>query len=256
LPRRPYKFVNSNISFTNSNGKSAYHAFTAKLDKRYSNGLGLLAAYTWGHALADTGTTLSGGPGNRTPHQSLEYAHASFDVRHRFVLSGNWQLPVGSNWSGALRTVAGGWQLNGILTLQTGNYFNVETNRAVCSCTSTTRPDVVSGKDPNAAPSGGRTPEEWFDTSAFQDPAVGTYGNLGNYSNIGPPTNTMDISLFKDFAITESAKAQFRIESFNLTNTPQFSRPNSSHGGSAFGIISGTRGGTNRQFQLAVRFMF
>ncbi len=256
LPRRPYKFVNSGISFTNSNGKSAYHAFTAKLDKRYSNGLGFLAAYTWGHALADTGTTLSGGPGNRTPHQSLEYAHASFDVRHRFVLSGNWQLPVGSNWSGALRTVAGGWQLNGILTLQTGNYFNVGTNRAVCSCTSTTRPDVVSGKDPNAAPSGGRTPEAWFDTSAFQDPAVGTYGNLGNYSNIGPPTNTMDISLFKDFAITESAKAQFRIESFNLTNTPQFSRPNSSHGGSAFGIISGTRGGTNRQFQLAVRFMF
>ena len=212
-------------------------------------------AYTWGHALADTGTTLSGGPGNRTPHQSLEYAHASFDVRHRFVLSGNWNLPT-PDVSGAARMITGGWQLNGILTLQTGNYFNVGTNRAVCSCSGTTRPDPVSGKDPNGAPSGGRTPDEWFDTSAFQDPAVGTYGALGNYSNIGPPTNTVDLSLFKDFEITESSKVQFRIESFNLMNTPQFNRPNSSHGSGAFGRITGTRAGLNRQFQLALRFMF
>ena len=71
LSRRPFKFVgDSNISFTNSNARSAYHALTAKWDRRFSNGLGFLAAYTWGHALADSGTTLSGGPGNRSPHQS------------------------------------------------------------------------------------------------------------------------------------------------------------------------------------------
>ena len=257
LDRRPFKFVgNTGIQFTNSNARSAYHALTAKWDRRFSNGLGFLAAYTWGHALADTGTTLSGGPGNRTPHQSLEYAHASFDVRHRFVLSGNWQLPIGKNLTGAARTIAGGWQLNGIMTLQTGNYFNVSTNRAVCSCSGTRRPDPVPGKDPNAAPSGGRSPEEWFDTSAFMDPAPGTFGLLGNYSNIGPPTRTVDLSLFKDFRINEGMKAQFRLESFNLTNTPQFSRPNSGHGGGAFGQITGTRAGSNRQLQLAVRFMF
>ena len=256
LPRRPFKFVNSGITFTNSNGRSTYNAFTAKLDKRYSNGLGFLMSYTWGHALADTGTTLSGGPGNRTPHQSLEYAHASFDIRHRYVLSGNWNLPTPDRLSGAARTLVGGWQLNGILTLQTGNYFNIGTNRAICSCSGTTRPDPVSGRDPNAAPSGGRTPEEWFDTSALQDPAVGTFGALGNYSNIGPPTNTVDLSLFKDFPITETAKVQFRIESFNLMNTPQFNRPNSTHGAGGFGQINGTRGGLNRQFQFALRFMF
>ena len=256
--RRPFKHVvgNTGISFTNSNGRSAYNAFTAKLDKRYSDGLGFLAAYTWGHALADTGTTLSGGPGNRTPHQSLEYAHASFDVRHRFVLSGNWNLPTPATLSGPARMIVGGWQLNGILTLQTGNYFNVSTNRAVCSCSGTRRPDPVSGRDPNSAPSGGRSPDEWFDTSAFQDPAVGTYGALGNYSNIGPPTNTVDLSLFKDFPITETAKVQFRVESFNLMNTPQFNRPNSTHGSGNFGRIFGTRGGLNRQFQFALRFMF
>ncbi len=256
LPRRPYQFVNSGITFTNSNGRSAYNAFTAKLDKRYSDGLGFLMSYTWGHALADTGTTLSGGPGNRTPHQSLEYSHASFDVRHRFVLSGNWNLPTPARLTGPARMVIGGWQLNGILTLQTGNYFNIGTNRAICSCSGTTRPDPVSGRDPNAAPSGGRTPEEWFDTSAFQDPTPGTFGALGNYSNIGPPTNTVDLSLFKDFPITESSKVQFRVESFNLMNTPQFNRPNATHGGGGFGQINGTRGGLNRQFQFALRFMF
>ncbi len=259
LSRRPFKFVgDSNISFTNSNARSAYHALTAKWDRRFSNGLGFLASYTWGHALADSGTTLSGGPGNRSPHQSLEYAHASFDVRHRFVLSGNWQLPIGNNLTGAARTIAGGWQLNGIMTLQTGNYFSVGTNRAVCSCSGTTRPDPVPGKDPNAAPSGGRSPEEWFDTSAFMDPAPGTFGLLGNYSNIGPPTRTVDLSLFKDFRINERMKAQFRVESFNLTNTPQFNGRSISttHGSGDFGSVGGTVAGSNRQFQLAVRFMF
>lgn len=257
--RRPFKHVvgNTGISFTNSNGRSTYNAFTAKLDKRYSDGVGFLAAYTWGHALADTGTTLSGGPGNRTPHQSLEYAHASFDVRHRFVLSGNWRLPFGENLSSpAARAIIGGWQMNGILTLQTGNYFSVSTNQAVCSCSGTVRPDPVSGRDPNAAPSGGRSPEAWFDTSAFQNPAVGTFGSLGNYSNIGPPTNTVDLSLFKDFPITETAKVQFRVESFNLMNTPQFNRPVATHGRPDLGRINGTRGGLNRNFQFALRFMF
>ena len=172
------------------------------------------------------------------------------------VLSGLWELPIAKNSSGAMRAIVGGWQLNGILQLQTGNYFNVSTNQAVCSCAGTTRPDPVSGRDPNAAPSGGRTPEQWFDTSAFQDPAVGTYGALGNYSNIGPPTKSLDLSLFKDFPISERVKVQFRAESFNLTNTPQFNRPNSGHGGGNFGLISGTRGGTNRQYQFALRLMF
>jgi len=66
----------------------------------------------------------------------------------------------------------------------------------------------------------------------------------------------VDLSLFKDFPITESAKVQFRIESFNLMNTPQFNRPNSTHGSGNFGRIFGTRGGLNRNFQFALRFMF
>ena len=79
---------------------------------------------------------------------------------------------------------------------------------------------------------------------------------LGNFSNIGPLTNRLDLSLFKDFPITESAKGQFRIESFSVTNTPQFNRPRSTHGNPDFGRTNGARGSLNRPFQFALRFTF
>ena len=263
-PRRLFGDVvgNTGITFTNSNGRSNYHAMTAKLDKRFSDGVQFLASYTWGHALTDLGSPLSEGPGNRQEHQYLEYSHASFDVRHRFVLSGLWELPIGTgkklgtDWGRGLNAIAGGWQMNGILTLSTGNHMSISSNQGVCSCGGTVRPDIASGADPNAVPSGGRTPEAWFNTSAFVNPAEGTFGQLGNFSNVGPGIKTLDLSFFKDFRINERYRAQFRAESFNLTNTPQFNRPGSTHGGGDFGQINSTRGGTNRQWQLALRFMF
>jgi Carboxypeptidase regulatory-like domain/TonB dependent receptor-like, beta-barrel len=257
LPRRPVQAVgNTGIQGTNSFGRSNYDAMTVKLEKRFSDGIQFLGAYTWGHALTDVGSPLSEGPGNRTVNISDEYAHASFDVRHRFVLSGLWEIPLLKSNTSLAGKIAGGWQLNGILTLSTGNYMSIGSSHGVCSCSGTIRPDPVSGKDPNAAPSGGRTPAEWMDTSAFMDPAPGTYGALGNYSNIGPGINTLDLSLFKDFRINERYRVQFRAESLNMTNTPQFNRPGTTQGNSDFGQINSTRGGTNRQWQFALRFMF
>jgi hypothetical protein len=256
LSRRPVKEVgNVDIQGTNSFGRSNYHALTGKLEKRFSGGLQFQGVYTWGHALTDVGSPLSEGPGNRTVHISEEYAHASFDIRHRFVWSGSWELP-GRNLTGAAGALAGGWQLNGILALQTGTHTNISTNQQVCSCSGTARPDVVSGKDPNGAPAGGRTPDQWLDVTAFQNPAVGTFGLLGNYAAGGPPTRTLDLSLFKDFRFSERYRMQFRAESFNLTNTPQFNRPQSTHGNSDFGRITSTQARTNRQMQFALRFMF
>jgi Carboxypeptidase regulatory-like domain/TonB dependent receptor-like, beta-barrel len=256
-PRRPVQAVgNVDIQGTNSFGRSNYDALTAKLEKRFSDGVQFTTAYTWGHALTDVGSPLSEGPGTRTVNISEEYSHASFDVRHRFVMSGGWELPVGKTLSGPAKTLIAGWQLNGILTLQTGNPMSIGSSQGICSCSGDIRPDPVSGKDPNAAPSGGRTPEQWMDITAFQNPAPGTYGALGNYSNFGPPTKTLDLSLFKDFAINERYSVQFRAETFNLTNTPQFSRPARTQGNGDFGLISSTQDGTNRQWQFALRFMF
>ena len=165
-----------------------------------------------------------------------------------------YELPFSFD-SGATEALLGGWQFNGIYVLQTGNYFNLGTNGAVGSF-GTVRPDVVGGGDPNDAPSAGRSPDLWFDTSAVTAPAAGTFGNLGNYSNIGPPIYNFDFSLFKDFRINEDMKVQLRAESFNLFNSPQFNNPNTTQGSGDFGIINNTRGGTARSWQLALRFQF
>ncbi len=264
-PRRRFPFLRGGIQGNGSFAFSTYHALATKLEKRYSNGLDFLASYTWGHALANSGTTLAGGPGIRDiTNITAEYAHANFHIKHRFVYSSIYDLPFGrgkkfgANWSRGLDLALGNWQLNGILTLQTGNAFNLGTRNASCGCGGQVRPDLVPGKNPNDAPPGGRTPDRWFDISAVTRPTPGTFGNLGHYSNYGPGIRNVDFSMFKDFRLSERYRLQFRSEFFNLFNTPQFNVQtiDANEGSSGFGRIGGTVPATERHVQFALRFMF
>ncbi|MFN3324773.1 MAG: TonB-dependent receptor domain-containing protein [Bryobacteraceae bacterium] len=267
LPRLQWGHYTGNTSMTESVtfGFSHYHGFATKLEKRMSNGLDFLASYTWSHALTNLGTPLTGGPGVRDVRNlSAEYAHAPFDIRHRFVYSTVYDLPFGrgrkfgSNWNRATNLLIGNWQVNGILTLQTGPPRNIGTREAVCSCGGATRPDLVPGKNPNDAPPGGRSPDRWFDHTAVQAPARGTFGNLGHFAVFGPGIRNLDLSLFKDFRINERYRVQFRTEWFNFSNTPQFNpeQMDLTQGDPALGRINGTRPGTQRNVQFALRFMF
>ncbi len=102
-------------------------------------------------------------------------------------------------------------------------------------------PELVMGNDdPNAAPSGGRNPSQWFNTANFLPPAPLTGGNLGLQTNYGPATRTLDFSIFKNFPFTERWQMQFRAESFNLANTPQFSLPDNNRQDANFGRITAT----------------
>ena len=154
-----------------------------------------------------------------------------------------------------LDIVAGGWQLNILLTFHTGQPFTVRSNGCQgvwASCF----PDLVAGKDPNAAPSGGRTPAEWFNIANFLPPASLTEGNLGLQTNYGPSTRNVDFSVSKSFRFTERINLQFRGESFNLANTPQFSLPDQNRQDANFGRITGTNAGSERHIQFALRLMF
>jgi hypothetical protein len=123
----------------------------------------------------------------------------------------------------------------------------------------------------DAAPAGGRTPTEYFNTANFipvscpasnQNCTLRTTaqllseGNVGLQTNTGPPTRTLDFSIFKDFAFTERIKLEFRAEGTNVANTPQFSTPGNNQSSSNFGQITSTNAGTERhiQFQLRLRF--
>jgi hypothetical protein len=160
---------------TASFGFGNYAGMTTKIEKRMSNGLTFMTSYTYGHALANSGTTLSGSSGLGTidpMNYGSSYATASWDIRHNFVTSFTYEIPfgkgkkLGTDMSKAANAVAGNWQLNGILTLHTGQPFTIDGT----GCTgywSACMPQLVTGQNPNAAPSGGRTPADWFNLASL-----------------------------------------------------------------------------------------
>jgi hypothetical protein len=265
--RRLYPFLRGGITITDSFGRSAYHGLAAKFEKRYSGGLTMVSSYTWGHALADTGTSLSGSSGfglfDILCGFRCEYSSAAWDIRHRFVTSFNYDLPfgrgkaIGADMSKAADLLIGGWQTNGILTFSTGQPFTFRSQNCVGSFNAC-RPDAVSDKSPMTAPSGGRTPDQWFDITASRSPAPGTGGNIGPQIGNGPGIANLDFSVFKSFQLTERFKMQFRSEWLNLSNTPRFavSSIGNTQGSGNFGRLSATLPGTARNVQFALRLMF
>src|SRR5262249_33125855 len=137
---RPGFLLNPNIgsiSGTASFGYGNYHGMTAKLEKRLSKGLQFITAYTFGHALANTGTTLSGSDGFFIPdarNYASGYSNAAWDIRHSFTSSINYDLPFGkgkaygSNLNPVLNSVLGNWRVNGILTLRSGIPYTLRSN--------------------------------------------------------------------------------------------------------------------------------
>jgi hypothetical protein len=267
---RPYPDLGS-ISGTASFGFGNYNAMTASLTKRYSAGLTLQASYTYGHALADSGTTLSGSAGLYNPNgQNFNeaYTTASWDIRHNFVSSFDYEIPFGrgkqygANLNRGVQTLLGNWQVNGILSLRTGQPFTLDSNACLAvSENGGCGPTIISGS-PNAAPPGGRTPNEWFNTANFvplDDLTTAqrlSLGNVGLQSNVGPPTRTLDFSVFKNFAFTERFMLQFRAEGFNVANTPQFNAPDTGQQDANFGKITSTAAGSERHIQFSLRFQF
>jgi hypothetical protein len=184
-------------------------------------------------------------------------------MRHRFVHSMNYELPVGkgrklgANMGRALDLIAGGWDMNVIGALQSGLPFTP----VLASPTSNaggSRPDrFKSGTIDNP------TIAKWFDTSfgtaasgaAWGAPALFTFGNGARNPLYGPGRVNFDFSVFKNFALTEKFKLQFRTEMFNVFNHAQFDLPNTAIGSPNAGIITGIVG-TPRQMQFALRLSF
>jgi hypothetical protein len=256
--KRPYPDF-STITAYHSKSHSLYNSLVLKTQKRFSDGLAFLASYTWGKLLATGGIQHPGDLGSaplRDPRNlEAEWGRDYFDVRQRFVASFMWQLPVGpgqrfgSDWSGALEQILAGWQVNGILTLQSGfpitpqlSFDNSNTGRL------SDRPDVVG--DPNDGP---QTPDLWFNTAAFVLPERFSYGNAGKNIIEGPGTKQLDLSVFKQFK-AKDVSVQLRFEFFNITNVTNFNQPNTTFGSPSFGVISSA--GPARQTQFGVRLSF
>jgi len=274
---RPFSDIGS-VSGTTTFGFGNYEAMTASLNKRLTNGLQGQLAYTYGHALSDTGTTLSGSPGFTVLDGTkigTSYSSAAWDIRHALVGSFNYEIPFGrgkqygANLNKAVQTIAGNWQLNGVLTLRTGPPFTLSSGGGACanviSENGSCLPTMAAGQsNPNQAPSGGRSPNAWFNTANFvpisqlTSAQLSTQGNTGLQSNVGPPQRTLDFSIFKDFAFTERWRMEFRAEGTNVANTPQYSVGcvSQNQNNSNFGQITCTNAGSERHIDFQLRLMF
>ncbi len=177
----------------------------------------------------------------------------NFDVRHRWVLTTNYQLPWGNSLTGVAHGFLAAWQVNATLYLQSGVAYAI-TNAASRTNTGGTDRPILNG-DPNL-PSSERTVQRWFDTSKFSAAPQFQAGNLGLSTLHGPAQRRMDFSLFKDLNLGASQRLQLRAEIYNLTNTPSFGLPDAQFGSTGFGSISSTGNSIPRQMQFGVKYLF
>jgi hypothetical protein len=283
------------ISNYQTDADSRYHGLVIGLNQRFKNGLQLQISYTYSKLLDNSsalyapessgaGSRTSGDPDDLRPDWGLSSQH----VGQNFVSNSTYVLPFAANAGGWKEQVAGGWQVNSIITLSAGVPRNVQLSfdRArTLGNGFTPRPDLVAGASTNPikGTSAGcpgltgsdrslklGTPDLYMDPCVFALQDAGFLGNLGRNTVIGPGLVSVDLGLTKNFKLPwEGTNLQFRSELFNIINRANFGAPLSNVFSNAtiapgntrpnvrsdFGLIRDTRT-TNRQIQMALKLTF
>lgn len=239
---------------------SSYNALEVRAERRYSNGLAILASYTFSKTLDIGGEQLIGDLNLRDVNNvKAEHALSAQDVRNNFVGSVVYDLPVGKGkrldfGNSVLNQVIGNWQFNGIFSDRSGQPFTPQLGVSSAN-TGNARPNRIA--DGNL-PSDQRSINHWFDKTAFTTPAQYLYGNAGRDILIGPGAVNLDASLFKKVRVGlfgEGGELQFRAELFNSLNHPQFGLPNARVDLAQGGTIS-SLSTSMRQIQFGLKIIF
>lgn len=236
----PFQSFNLNTTYETTNANSNYNSLQTTFEHQFGWGASLLANYTYSKCMSDQHTQASQNPQYRAEWLpgfgiGADYALCDTDATHLVHVSGSYDLPVGrgrtflSHSNKVANAVLGGWAVNFIYTYQSGQPFTIN-----CPVSTTSDygcfADVVSGQDMYAGP---HNQTQWLNPAAFSQPALATAIGQSDYSVLGgkpqqargPAFSNLDSSIFKNFALTESLRLQFRAEAFNTTNTPQFGQP-------------------------------
>jgi hypothetical protein len=236
-----------------------YHALQATLNRRAAEGLTVRATYTYSKAINFTDDDGWAGVGWNIPSQfPRNRARAGYDITHNFSAGFVYDLPFGRNRAmvnhGPGAALLGGWQVNGVLTAVGGRPFTVGASGASLNAPGNTQTaDQINPNVERFSDNAGR----FFDTSAFAPIEDVRFGSTGRNILEGPGILNLDLSLFRDFRITEGLLVQFRAEAFNLTNSPHFAVPNANVNDAAFGTVSSTNvNAPNRNLRFALRLQF
>ncbi|GAC1414597.1 MAG: TonB-dependent receptor [Acidobacteriaceae bacterium] len=249
------------IDYKTSGGTDQYHGLQTTLQRRFSRGLSLGAQYTWAKEL---GT--SSGSNEATTAQSpynflLDYGRGTFDIRHSLNATVLYDLPFGHgraySLSGPLDTLAGGWQIGGVVNFRSGLPIDVLITRPDIAYVGNagtayagqtfSSPVVVGGKVQTTAvanvPGGGNTRNirrpnvvpgvnpylksgfQFLNPAAFSTPAPGTFGNSRRNDYTGPNLAQMDLTLSKSVRLTEGYSLDFHADGYNVLNKPNYANP-------------------------------
>lgn len=247
----------NNIQYVDNSGITNYYGFQVVFFRPTSHGLMFNANYTWAHGLSNSVQSASSTTNSYaliTNDPMYDYGNSPIDVRHRVAGSVIYDFPFGKNWTGIGGKLIGGWEAALLGFWQTGVPFTVVDSTAAINL-----PGVSSDR-PNQARSAALsnpTLNKWFDTAAFVTQTKGTPGNEASDSVYGPHSRVLNVSLLKNYLLTERFRLQFRGEFFNITNTPTFGLPGNGLTTPSFGVISATAGNMSpRQMQFALKLLF
>ncbi|HYR88185.1 MAG TPA: TonB-dependent receptor [Terriglobia bacterium] len=252
--------------FLGTLGTTKYDSLQTRLEHRFSGGYQVSFGYTWAHGRGYSAETSGAVPGPSTTvtvghpsYYQLNYGDLTRDIRHNFQATGIVELPFGKGkpWAqgGPFAQIVGGWQINALFSAYTGSPFTVIADSSTLnSSASTQRADCVSGTQHKRGDI-----YQWYDRSDFRVPASGRFGTCGANTLRGPGLVNLDMGVDRKWRFGEQSELKFRVESFNVANTPHHSNPtnNVNSGGfmEALGIRNTGRDGLDeRNFRVGLKF--
>jgi hypothetical protein len=212
--RRPYPVFRNIFQFETS-ASSIAHAGELRVARSFRSGVAFVATYRWSKIIDDA-TLISTLPQDSRNLRG-ERALSDFDMRHRMVFTGNWNLP---GWDRLRATQR--WQLQTAGAIQSGMPLSavLGTDLAGTGSPIVNRPDLIG--DPRID---NPSPSRFFNPAAFAAPEAGSFGNSGRNVITGPGLRNIDIALLRVFRSSDTTRMQFRLDAFNAFNRPNFAAP-------------------------------
>ena len=254
--RRPLAPALGSSTLLEAAGSSNYNSLQANIRRQFSSSFSLLANYSFSHAIDTASDTKTLGTSRTIPsNPNYDRGPANFDRRHVINFTSIWHIPQPFENRYA-RAVLGGWEHTTIANYTGGYPFSILSGQDNARTgTSGQRASIVPGQQVYLGKrSTALTQAGFFNTAAFVQPAVGTYGNTGRNAYRGPGFATVDMGLLKNIPINERIKGVFRFEAFNVFNHTNLSLPSSTFTAGNFAQI--TAANDPRVLQLALRLAF